>query len=103
MNFKLILTYKDDKAVNITMPHDQIIGFLDCVKNGKVYKNEITKVGFWTTEDQLRHIIVQPLAEGEENVQPIEADQPCTDLVPSGTEDSPGGEGAFESEGKPVL
>jgi len=103
MNFKLILTYKDDKAVNITMPHDQIYGFLSCVKNGRVYKNDITKVGFWTSEDQLRHIIVQPLAEGEENGEPIEANQPSTGSVPSGDENYPGREGVDGESGEGVL
>ena len=88
MNFKIIITYKDDKAVNITMPDDQILGFLDCIKNGKVYKNEITGVGFWTSEDQIRHIIVQPIKEGEENGEAIESNIPISDPVSSGDENS---------------
>lgn len=67
MRFNLILTYKDEKTVNIILAEEKIQKFFDDIGEGKVHYNTETKVGFWTSFSELKHIIVKPVEE--ENIE----------------------------------
>lgn len=99
MNYKIILTYRDDKAVNLVLPEKQVDEFFANLNSGKVHLNKETNIGFWTTVDQLRHIIVQPFKEENVN-EPKGEDRPSDQHVPSGDEVCEAGEGAAEPEGE---
>jgi len=99
MSYKIILTYRDDKAVNLVLPEDQVDDFFANLNSGKVHLNKETNIGFWTTVDQLRHIIVQPF--NEENVdEPKGEDRPSDQPISQGDEVCEGGEEPPRPEGE---
>lgn len=65
MDYEIKLTYQDDKVVDIIIPEDDVQEFFDNISNGKIFKNKSTGMGFWTSFNSLRHIIVTPLADDE--------------------------------------
>lgn len=99
MSYKIILTYRDDKAVNLVLPEEQVQDFFDNLNSGKVHLNKENDIGFWTTVDQLRHIIVQPFNPEDADV-PKREDRQCNQPVPSGDEVCEAGEEPPRPEGE---
>ncbi len=89
--FLITLTYRDDKTVRIHMKEEQIDDFFKKLNAGEVFINKESSVGFWTSVDQLRHIIVQPKPEEEINESNGE-DPKCDQPVQEGSEDNQGGD-----------
>jgi hypothetical protein len=96
MTYNVTLTYRDDKTVNVVMPENQIQDFFDNLSSGKVHLNTQTNVGFWTTVDQLRHIIVHPYKENAD--ESGEKNQGSPKTLPEGDENSVGGKNPAGAE-----
>lgn len=87
--FMITLTYKDDKQVTVHLTEDQIDLFFKKINAGEVFQNEKTSVGFWTSVDQLRHIIVQP--KPKENANEPQGKDRCSDQpIQDGDQDNQG-------------
>jgi len=95
MPFQVSLTYSDDNTVNLVVPDDSIEEVTKAIKehNESFYVfNEQTKVGVWTQRGQLRHIIVQPYKEPED--EPQKKDRASAEPVSDGDEHPDGGKAA---------
>lgn len=62
MNYKVSLTYTDDKVANIVLS-EQKLDYFECTDSCKTYFDKETGIGFWTSKDHLRHIVIQPFVE----------------------------------------
>jgi hypothetical protein len=86
MNYKVSLTYSDDKVANIILTEQKLDYFLDCMDSYKTYFDKETGIGFWTSKDHLRHIVIQPFVEEkQEKKEPSVAED--SKNVLSGKED----------------
>ena len=94
MKYVIRITYKDDKTVAILVPKDKVQEYFDNLNHGQVFLNEETNVGFWTTVDQIRHIIVQEAREVED--EQGGANQPRIEIVSKGEGNPESGEGTVQ-------
>ena len=87
MIYQVTLTYQDDKTVDLLMTKEVLDCFFKDIKESNLHYNELTGVGFWTSLDSLRHIIVQPNKEGLDcGIR--ETDNESSRDIPSGDEPS---------------
>jgi len=69
MTYKVTLTYKDDKVLNILTSEENLEKLLDSLDENRVFFDEKTQAGFWTCKKELRHIIVQTYVPVQEVVE----------------------------------
>lgn len=94
MTYKVTLTYKDDKVLNILTSEENLDNLLDSLDESRVFFDQKTQAGFWTCKKELRHIIVQNYVPEQEVVEekkePLVAED-SKDVLP-GKEDLTDGE-----------
>jgi hypothetical protein len=69
MTHQIFITYNDDKTARVLIPENKVESFFESINEGKCYYDEEQHAGFWTSFDNVRHIIIQefiPSPEGEE-------------------------------------
>lgn len=66
INYEVILTYKDSSSIKLNVKEEKLDGLMKDLKQNKMHFNKETKTGFWTTFDQLRHVIVRVKEEKDE-------------------------------------
>lgn len=98
MSYQITLTYRDDKTVNIVVPADQVEPFFENLNKRQVHLNKENNVGFWTSVDQLRHIIVQPIKEIAD--EPKREDRPSDTQIPCEDGVCEAGKGEDKPEGE---
>lgn len=94
MKVEVLLTYKDDTTVKIRMEKDKLQDFIKDLHSSAIHYNENTGIGFWTSSDQLKHIIIQKIPDEltQENTGSILTVQKRDDV-------SCGGDCSSEGEG----
>jgi len=98
MSYVIRITYKDDKTVALYVPENKVQEYFECLNAGNVFINDETNTGFWTTVDQIRHIIVQEAKVIEdEGQQPGNENQESSEALPDGKKDSESGNGINEN------
>ncbi len=66
INYEVILTYRDSSSVKLNVTEEKLDGLMKDLKQNKMHFNKETNIGFWTTFDQLRHVIVRVKEEKDE-------------------------------------
>jgi len=60
-DYKVFLTYRNEKTLNIFIPSEDLDIFLNCLNSSKMYTNQHTKVSFWTSKDSLEYMVIYPM------------------------------------------
>lgn len=94
MRVEILLTYKDDTLVKLAMESSRVESFIKDLHSGSVHINEEAGVGFWTTPDQLRHLIIQRVVDGD-----TEGNDGAVFTIQKRNEDHSGREDPNEGEG----
>jgi hypothetical protein len=56
MNYIVVLTYIDDKTLNVSLPKDEVSKFLEKMQNNETYWAKGTENAFWTPTNQIRFV-----------------------------------------------